>query len=94
MSILSPEIRSRKIRRRSAETGIFPGCLPSSGCRECSQLCEKGQCEVFDPADINGYIYGHNCRGGKSMKFVSVAAAKNRLTVYLAQARKKKEPIL
>jgi len=28
------------------------------------------------------------------MKFVSVAEAKNRLTVYLAQARKKKEPII
>ena len=50
--------------------------------------------EVFDPADINGYTYGHNCREGKSMKFVSVAEAKNRLTVYLAQARKKKEPII
>jgi prevent-host-death family protein len=30
----------------------------------------------------------------KSMKFVSVAEAKNRLTVYLAQARKKKEAII
>ena len=28
------------------------------------------------------------------MKFVSVAEVKNRLTVYLAQARKKKEPII
>ena len=28
------------------------------------------------------------------MKFVSVAEAKNHLTVYLAQARKKKEPII
>jgi prevent-host-death family protein len=28
------------------------------------------------------------------MKFVSVAEAKNRLTVYLAQARKKNEPII
>jgi prevent-host-death family protein len=28
------------------------------------------------------------------MKFVSVAEAKNRLTVYLAQARKNKEPII
>lgn len=28
------------------------------------------------------------------MKFVSVAEVRNRLTVYLAQARKKKEPII
>lgn len=28
------------------------------------------------------------------MKFVSVAEVKNRLTVYLAQARKKREPII
>ena len=28
------------------------------------------------------------------MKFISVAEAKNRLTVYLAQAKKKKEPII
>lgn len=28
------------------------------------------------------------------MKFVSVAEAKNRLAVYLAQARKKKEPFI
>ena len=28
------------------------------------------------------------------MKFVSVAEVKNRLTVYLAQAKKKKEPII
>lgn len=28
------------------------------------------------------------------MKFVSVAEVKSRLTVYLAQARKKKEPII
>jgi prevent-host-death family protein len=28
------------------------------------------------------------------MKFVSVAEAKNRLSAYLAQARKKKEPII
>jgi prevent-host-death family protein len=28
------------------------------------------------------------------MKFVSVAEVKNRLTVYLAQERKKKEPII
>ena len=28
------------------------------------------------------------------MKFVSVAEVKNRLTVYLAQARKRKEPII
>ena len=28
------------------------------------------------------------------MKFVSVAEVKNRLSIYLAQARKKKEPII
>jgi prevent-host-death family protein len=28
------------------------------------------------------------------MKFISVAEAKNRLTVYLAQARRRKEPII
>ena len=67
--------------------------MPSTARRCCFWSSGDGAGR-FEPADSHGYTYGHNYRGGKSTKFVSVAEVKNRLTVYLAQARKKNEPII
>ena len=41
-----------------------------------------------------GYKYGHNTWSSDGMRFASVAEIKNRLSEYLARARRKREPIV
>jgi prevent-host-death family protein len=41
-----------------------------------------------------GYKYGHNIWSSDGMRFASVAEIKNRLSEYLARARRRREPII